>query len=120
MILFGTPNTPPAQPRNLFGGHLIGGLTGCSIRLIFGEDGETFLAVAIAAALTLFIMQITGNQHPPAGATAVIALVSPKTFPWAGFQYVITPVLSGCCVLFFVALTINNLASSRHYPIYWY
>lgn len=120
MILFGTPTAPTAQPRSLFAGHLIGALTGCSVRLIFGDEGETFVAVAIAVSFSLFIMQITGNQHAPGGATAVAALITPKSFPWAGFQYVFLPVLSGCAILLFVALAINNLASNRHYPLYWY
>jgi CBS domain-containing membrane protein len=120
MILYGTPSTPVAQPRNLIGGQLIGALVGCAVRLIFGIHGETFVAAALTVSISLFIMQITGTIHAPAGATAVIVLISPQPYPWAGFQFVLIPVLSGSLILLAVAIVINNLVSDRHYPLYWW
>jgi CBS domain-containing membrane protein len=120
MLLYGTPSSPLAQPRNLLGGQLIGALVGCTIRWIFREDGEKFLAVVIAVALSLLIMQITATMHAPAGATAVIAITSTKVFPWAGFQFILLPVLSGSLILLIIAVIVNNLVSARHYPLYWW
>ena len=119
-ILYGTPASPLAQPRNLVGGQLIGALVGCAVRLVFSSKGEIFVSVAIAVSLSLFLMQVSGTMHAPAGATAVIALVAERSFPWAGFQFVLIPVLSGSLVLLLVALVVNNLVAGRHYPVYWW
>ncbi|CAF0729177.1 unnamed protein product [Adineta steineri] len=120
MILYAAPSTPVAQPRNIVGGQVIGAFVGCTIRLILGTNGETFLALALAVALSLFLMQITGTMHAPAGATALIAIMPIKPFPWGGFQFILMPVLSGSFILLFIAVIVNNIGSNRHYPCYWW
>lgn len=119
VLLFGLPLSPLSQPRNVLGGQVISALIGCSVRLLFGENGETFVAAAVTVSLTLSIMQMTNTMHAPAGATALIVVITNTSFPWAGFQFVLMPVLSGSLILLSVAIVINNLSSDRHYPTRW-
>lgn len=120
MLLYGLPSSPLAQPRNVIGGQVISAIVGCIFRLLFGTEGETFVAVTLSVAFTLFIMQVTNTMHAPAGATAVLAVITTTSFPWGGFQFVLMPVLSGSVILVFIAVIINNLLSNRHYPCYWW
>lgn len=118
--MYGLPLSPLAQPRSVVGGQVISALIGCSVRLLFGTNGETFVAAALAVSLTLFVMQMTNTVHAPAGATALIIVISNSSFPWAGFQYVLMPVLTGSIILVFIAVVLNNLMPNRHYPCNWW
>lgn len=120
VLLYGLPSSPLSQPRSVIGGQVISAIVGCIFRLVFGPNGVTLVAVTLSVALTLLIMQLTNTMHAPAGATAVLAVITNTSFPWAGFQFVLMPVLSGSLVLVFIAVVINNLVSNRHYPCYWW
>lgn len=120
VLLYGLPTSPLSQPRHVIGGQVISAIIGCIFRLIFGTNGELFIPVALSVASTLFLMQMTNTMHAPAGATAVLAVITTTSFPWAGFQFVLMPALSGSLILVFIAIIINNLLSNRHYPCYWW
>jgi len=62
-------------------------------------------------------MQHTRTLHPPGGATALIAVSSGTKISAMGYWYVLSPVLSGCIILFLVALIFNNITKKRHYPV---
>lgn len=118
VIIYGSPTSPLAQPRNFIGGHFISAIVGVTIKWIF-QDKILGISCGIGVAIAIFFMHITSTIHPPGGATALIAIMSPF-LPWAGYQYVIIPVLSGTLIMLIVALFINNLCSSTHYPEYWF
>lgn len=120
MLVFGLPTSPLAQPRNVIGGQVISAVVGCVFRTVFGVDGEMFIAIALSVAVTTLLMQLTNTMHAPAGATAIIAITVVKPLPWASFQFVLMPVLSGSIVLVLVAVLVNNLLPSRHYPCRWW
>ena len=120
VLLYGLPQSPLSQPRNVVGGQVISALVGCTIRLIFGANGETFVAITLSVCVTLLIMQLTKTMHAPAGATAVIAITASAPFPWAGYQFVLMPVLSSSVILLVIAVVVNNLVSNRHYPCFWW
>ncbi|CAM2700643.1 unnamed protein product [Rotaria socialis] len=120
VLVYGLPLSPLAQPRSVVGGQVISAIIGCAVRVLFGTNGVTFVAAALAVSLTLFVMQMTSTVHAPAGATALIVVISNTSFPWSGFQYVLMPVLSGSLILVFLAVVINNLVPTRHYPCHWW
>ena len=119
VLIFGAPRSPLAQPRNLIGGHLIGAICGCVVRVAI-ERYETSIACALAVALSIVIMQITETLHPPGGATALIAVINHSRLPAAHFLYILMPILTGAITMLFVALIVNNLASKRTYPTFWW
>src|SRR5258706_473102 len=69
VFLFGLTRAPAAQPRALFGGHLLGALAGI---VCFQFLGTGLLAYASAVALALGLMLATRTVHPPAGANPII------------------------------------------------
>lgn len=113
VLVYGLINSPLAQPRNLIGGHVICAIIGVTIFKLF--SAELWLACALAVSLSIVAMQITKTLHPPGGATALIAVTGGEKIRQLGYLYVLSPVLSGVLILFFVALIFNNLRH-RKYP----
>lgn len=111
VILFGMPDTPMAQPRSLFGGHLIAALVGVAFAHLLG-DGWWVMAAAMAS--TLVLMLLTDTIHSPAGADPLIAIAD-----HAAWSFVWNPVALGVAVLFAGALIANNLGNPRRYPRRW-
>jgi CBS domain-containing membrane protein len=119
-LLYAAPRSELAQPRNLLLGQLIAGVTGVTAYKLAGS--HIGLASALAVASAIAIMQVTRTLHPPAGATALIAVLGPAKVHQLGYEYVLSPVLTGAAILLVVALLINNLSASesRHYPATWW
>lgn len=116
-----------AQPRNIICGHTIGSVVGVIIAQLFlniqhhwaSESQRVavqWVGGATAMAICLSLMQITKTVHPPAGATALIAVVTPNILEISWF-YIGVVVLSAVMQVT-VGCLINNI--ERRYPQYWW
>ncbi|EIJ39186.1 HPP family protein [Galbibacter orientalis] len=114
VLVYGSIQSPFAQPRNLIGGHVISAIIGVTVFQILPDI--IWLTAPLAVALSIVFMQITKTLHPPGGATALIAVIGSEKVKDLGYMYVISPVLTGCLILLVVALVFNNITSSRQYP----
>lgn len=114
VLVFGATNSPLAQPRNLFFGHLISAIIGVTVHKICPD--LLWLASALAVSLSIVAMQITKTMHPPGGATALIANIGTEKVKALGYGYVLSPVVSGALILLVVALIVNNIPGNRNYP----
>lgn len=119
-LLFGAPHAPLAQPRSLIGGQLIAAFCGVTAFKLVGADVGVAAGLAVATANSLMLM--TGCLHPPAGATALIAVLGPEPVHALGYLYILSPVLIGVLVLLLFAVAMNNLSSdeNRHYAVSWW
>lgn len=111
VLVYGLPEAPLAQPRNVLGGHLISAATGVSVYALLGLS---WWSAALATSLAVVLMLVTRTAHPPGGATALAAVLGK-----AGPVYIITPVLLGALILVGVGMLTNNLLPRRRYPQYW-
>ncbi|PTQ95768.1 HPP family protein [Mucilaginibacter yixingensis] len=114
VLIYGIINSPLAQPRNLIGGHLVCAITGVVIHHLI--PGQVWLSAALSVSIAIVLMQITKTLHPPGGATALIANIGSPKIQALGYFYIISPVLSGVLILFFVAVICNNATKHRSYP----
>jgi CBS-domain-containing membrane protein len=73
----------------------------------------------MAVAMAIVVMQVTRTIHPPAGATAFIAVIGSEKIHNLGYLYAVIPVATGALIMLLVALVVNNLSSARRYPEYW-
>lgn len=114
VLIFGAIQSPLAQPRNLIGGHLISAIIGVTIYQLL--PNILWLTAPLAVSSAIVMMQITKTLHPPGGATALLAVIGSDKIKSLGYFYVLSPVLSGCLILFLVAIIFNNITPNRKYP----
>lgn len=111
---------PLAQPRNAIGGQLVSTLAGVAVAKLFQLSDNfhdiQYLGGALACACATCLMAITKTVHPPAGATALLAVVDDRLVHIGWF--LIPVMMLGCGLMCAVALIINNI--QRRFPIYWW
>ena len=117
VLLYSTPDSPLAQPRNVLGGNVLSALVGVLCWLWLGDN---WLAAAVAVSSSILVMQLTHTLHPPGGATALIAVIGSPELHALGWGYALVPVAAGCLLLLVIATLINNLARHRRYPRHWW
>jgi len=112
--------SPFAQPRNVICSQIIASVLGVGISKLFALSsnhmGLRFVGGALACALATVLMAVTGTVHPPAGATALIAVVDERTIE-LGWRFVPLVLLSSV-FMFLIALLVNNI--QKRYPVYWW
>lgn len=118
VLVYGAVRSPLAQPRNVFGGHVLSALVGVAAWNILGA--WPWLAAAVAVATAIVLMHLTKTLHPPGGATALNAVIGGEAVHTLGFWYVLTPVAFGVVLLLCVAVLVNNIPHNRRYPEFWF
>ncbi len=111
MLVFGFPDLPFSQPRNLVGGHVLSSLVG--LVLLHG-CGPQWWALALAVGTAIALMMATRTVHPPAGSNPVIIFLAQP-----GWDFLLFPTLTGALLLMLVALVYNNATRAVRYPRYW-
>ncbi len=111
VLIFGFPESPFSQPRNVIGGHFLSSLTGLIFITLIGVH---WWSMALALATAIFVMQVTRTVHPPAGSNPIIIMLAHATWP-----FLLTPTLFGVLILEVSALIFHSFVKGRHYPQYW-
>ena len=117
VLVMGSPEADPAQPRALVGGHLVAALVGLVIVKLVGPNPW---AAALAVGLAMMAMHLTGTFHPPAGINPLLVVVN--NFSWT---YIIVPVACGALLLVGFAYAWHNVARrglshGRPWPSRWW
>ena len=118
VLIYGAIRSPLAQPRNLVGGHFLSAIVGVSCWKIFHQ--YPWLAEAMAVATSIAIMHASRTLHPPAAATALIAVIGSPAIHNSGYLYVLVSATAAPLILLVVALLVNNIPASRRYPEIWF
>ncbi|QLC72430.1 HPP family protein [Pseudomonas sp. LPB0260] len=111
VLVFGYPELPFSQPRNVLVGHLLSSLTGLLFLHLLGPQWWS-LSLAVGSAIAL--MMLTRSVHPPAGSNPVIIFLA-----LPGWDFLLFPTLFGGLLLIAVALLYNNATRGGRYPQYW-
>lgn len=111
VLVFGYPDVPFSQPRNVIAGHLLSTLIGLSF--VHG-CGAHWWSVALAVGTAISVMMLTRTVHPPAGSNPVIVFLMQPDWSFALF-----PTLSGAVILVLVALIFHNVTRDARWPKYW-
>jgi hypothetical protein len=120
VLIYGAPDAPFSQTRNLIGGHLLAGVVGVASWELFAVPlDDVTLAAPLAVSISIMLMHATRTLHPPAGGTALIAVMGSQRMHDLGFMWVLVPVFTSALLMLVVALVGNNLVSFRSYPKYW-
>ncbi len=110
VLLFGFPESPFAQPRNVFFGHLVTALVGVIfVNLI---SLPIYISVAVAVGIGIFFMILLNVVHPPAGGNPIMVIIGSVSY-----DYLIFPIISGCLIIILLAVIINKLILKKNYPL---
>jgi CBS-domain-containing membrane protein len=111
VLVMGSPDAEPAQPRPLVGGHLISTVVGL---VTLSITGPSPWAAAFAVGLAMAIMHVTRTFHPPAGIDPLI--VVSQDMPWS---FLIAPVAFGALLLLAFAWVWHALVRRQEWPARW-
>jgi CBS domain-containing membrane protein len=123
VLLYGAIESDLSQPRNVIGGHVVSAFVGVSIHQIFaacnGGTAMVWLECAFAVSVAITAMNSIRCLHPPAGATALIAVMPSPKIQDIGWLYIGLPVATGACIMLIIAVIFNNMPRKRHWPKSW-
>ena len=112
VLLFGYPESPFAQPKNVFFGHLVTSIVGVLILKFLPVD--QFLQIAIAVGLGIFVMIILGVTHPPAGGNPIVVIVGAYSY-----EFLLNPIIFGSIIIIVYAIILNRFILKKNYPSSW-
>ena len=101
VLLFGFPESPFAQPKNVFFGHLITALVG--VIFVNFIPLPIYINIALAVGAGIFFMILLNVVHPPAGGNPVMVIIGSVSY-----DYLIFPIISGCFIIILLAIIVNR------------
>ena len=112
VILFGLPESPLAQPKNIVLGHLITVAVGMIILYSLGVNA---FSLGIAVGLSILLMLLTNTTHPPAGANPLVVMLAGEDW-----SFMMMPVSFGAFVIGLFGWLYHKYVSQRQYPAKWF
>ena len=109
VLLFGFPESPFAQPKNVFFGHLVTALVG--VFFVNFIPLPIYISIAGAVGIGIFLMIILDVVHPPAGGNPIMVIIGS-----ASFEYLINPIIFGCILILLIAIIVNKFLLKKDYP----
>jgi CBS-domain-containing membrane protein len=115
VMLFAVPHGPLSQPWPVLGGHLVSAVIAVAcVRYV----PDQMVAASLAVGLAIGAMHYLRCIHPPAGATALAAVLGGEPLRALGFGFVLSPVLLNVLIMLAVAVAFNALFPWRRYPVF--
>lgn len=108
VLVFGLPQSPLAQPRNVIGGHLVSTAVGLAA---FAVLGATPLAFGLGVGCAIAAMLLTKTTHPPAGADPIVVILAGASWP-----FLFMPVLAGAVAIVAIGVAFHRYGFGRTYP----
>ena len=109
VLLYGYPESPFAQPKNIFFGHLLTSVVG--VVCLFIIPLPEYILIPLAVGLGVGLMILFNVTHPPAGGNPIIVIIGS-----ASFDYLFSPVITGSIIIIIFALVINRFILKKSYP----
>ena len=111
VLLYGFPENPFAQPKNIFFGHLLTSAVGI-VFLFFTALLPTFIIIPLAVGLGVSLMILFKVTHPPAGGNPIIIIIGSVSI-----DYLISPIITGSIIIIVFGIVLNRLILKKKYPI---
>ena len=109
VLLYGYPESPFAQPKNIFFGHLLTALVGVIISNFVPLP--IFITIPIAVGLGVGLMILFNVTHPPAGGNPIIVIIGSVSL-----DYLINPIITGSIIVLAFGIIINRFILKKKYP----
>ena len=110
VLLFGYPESPFAQPKNIFFGHLITSIVG--LTFLNFVPLPLFLIIPFAVGFGVGLMILLNVTHPPAGGNPIIVILGSVSM-----DYLLSPIITGSIIILIFGVIINRFILKKEYPI---
>ena len=109
VLLYGYPESPFAQPKNIILGHFLTSLMG----MIFLNyvPLPIFINIPLAVGFGVMLMILFKVTHPPAGGNPIIVIIGSVSY-----EYLVTPVITGSIIVVLFGVIINKFILKKKYP----
>ena len=109
VLLYGYPESPFAQPKNIFFGHLVTSIVG--IFFLNFIPLPIFLIIPLAVGSGVALMILFNVTHPPAGGNPIIVIIGSVSI-----EYLLNPIITGSIIILIFAIVLNRLILKKDYP----
>ncbi len=109
VLLYGYPDSPFAQPKNVFFGHLVTAIVGLIV--LHFIPLPIYLIIPIAVGFGVGLMILLNITHPPAGGNPIIVIIG-----GVSLEYLISPVITGSVIIIVFAIILNRFILRKSYP----
>tara|TARA_B100000287_G_scaffold313987_1_gene297363 strand:- start:453 stop:917 length:465 start_codon:yes stop_codon:yes gene_type:complete len=110
VLLYGYPESPFAQPKNIFFGHVLTSVVG--IFFLYFVPMPIYIIIPLAVGFGVVIMIICNVTHPPAGGNPIIVIIGSVSF-----EYLINPIILGTLIILIFGVVLNRLILKKKYPL---
>ena len=109
VLLYGYPESPFAQPKNIFVGHLLTAFIGLVVLKFIPLP--VYITIPIATGLGVCFMILLNVTHPPAGGNPIIVIIGSVSF-----EYLISPIILGSIIVLGFGVLLNRFILKKKYP----
>tara|TARA_B100000676_G_C17306133_1_gene449656 strand:+ start:53 stop:520 length:468 start_codon:yes stop_codon:yes gene_type:complete len=109
VLLYGYPESPFAQPKNIILGHFLTAFIG--VVFLNFIPLPIFINIPLAVGFGVMFMILFKVTHPPAGGNPIIVIIGSVSF-----DYLLTPVLIGSIIVVMFGVIINKFLFKKVYP----
>ena len=109
VLLYGYPESPFAQPKNIFFGHLLTAFIGIIVLKFIPLP--IYITIPIAKGLGVSFMILFNVTHPPAGGNPIIVIIG-----GVSFEYLISPIILGSIIVLVFGVVLNRFVLKKKYP----
>ena len=109
VLLYGYPESPFAQPKNIFFGHLVTSAVG--VLFLHLIPLPLYLIIPLAVGFGVALMITFNITHPPAGGNPIIVIVG-----GVSYEFLLSPVISGSVIIIIFAIITNKFILKKPYP----
>ena len=112
VLLYGYPESPFAQPKNIFFGHLVTAVVGIAVLNFIPLP--IYITIPIAVGLGVGLMIFLDVTHPPAGGNPIIVIIGSVSY-----DYLLSPIILGSIIVLVFGVLVNKFVLKKKYPQKW-
>ena len=109
VLLYGYPDSPFAQPKNIFFGHLLTSIVG--LFFLYFVPLPLYLTIPLSVGFGVGLMIMLNVTHPPAGGNPIIVIMGSVSL-----DYLFSPIIAGSILILIFGIIINRFILKKNYP----